>query len=578
MELETQNLKPKYEQSHALVIGINTYSLAPPLRYAVNDAVAVANILKERYNFPSQNVHLLLDQDATRSSIIEHFMLLTAKGTGPNDRVVFFFAGHGSTIRSKRGDVGYLVPHDGTTDKLMSLVRWDELTRNSDLIEAKHLFFIMDACYGGLAIMRHLSPGATRFLKDMLLRPTRQVLTAGKANEQVSDSGGPLPDHSVFTGHLLEALSGKGADSEGLITANGIMAYVYQMVAHDRDSHQTPHFGYIDGDGDFIFVAPQLTTLQKEDKEDKDILVSIPAVLTSNNLEKPMNIIEQTKELLSDEKFRIRLHDLVTLKIRETMSLTAEDHFPVSGSWSSEHFMERLAQYESAISELSNIQMLLACWGTSAHTEILSLPLRRICGRLGFMSGTVVWISLRWYPALILLYKGGIASIAASNYMSLKTMFDARVHNPESSRTEISAILAITSAIGEVRDGFKNIPGRERNFTPRSEHLFKILQPDLDDLFFLGDDYERHFDRFEMLYALEHAHQYYKVWGPVGRFGWKYHSRGTSSPFHLLLSEASAQGAEWPVLKAGLFGGSLDRFNEVVKQYEENILAKLGWY
>ena len=575
--METERLRPKYEQSHALVIGINSYSVAPPLRYAVNDAEALALMLKERFGFLSENTHLLLNQDATRSAIIEHFMRLTSNGTGPNDRVVFFFAGHGCTIRSKRGDVGYLVPHDGRVDNLVSLVRWDELTRNADLIEAKHLFFIMDACYGGLAIMRNLSPGATRFLKDMLLRSARQVLTAGKANEQVSDSGGPLPDHSVFTGHLLEALGGKSADSEGLITANGVMTYVYHMVARDRDSHQTPHFGYLDGDGDFIFLAPQLAPLQKEERKDEDILVSIPAVFTPDNGEKPMSLIEQAKELLGDEKLRIRLSDLVTSKTREAMSLTAEDNFPVTGGWSVEQFVERLKQYESAISELSTIQALLSRWGTERHKEIISLPLRRLCGRLGAVPGTVVWIALRWYPSLLLLYNGGIASLAAENYGNLKALFHTPVQDPESSNKEFTAILAVPQALKHVDDAFKHLPGHERNFTPRSEYLFKLLQPNLDDLFFLGTDYQRHFDRFEVLFALEHAHQGHG-WGPVGRFGWKYERGGVASPFHLLLSEAAAQGTRWPILAAGLFGGSLDRFNEVAKQYNDNILARLNWY
>ncbi len=574
----SQSLQPKYEQSHALVIGIDNYSSAPPLRYAVNDAVAIAKVLEENFAFPSANVHTLLDKDATGDSIHEHFMSLTMKGTGPNDRVLFFFAGHGCTVRSRRGDVGYLVPHDGTIDSLMTLIRWDDLTRNADFINAKHLFFIMDACYGGLAIMRHLSPGATRFLKDMLLRPARQVLTAGKANEQVSDLGGPLPDHSVFTGHFLEALNGKAANSDGLITANGTMAYVYQMVAHDKDSRQTPHFGYLEGDGDFIFVAPQLPNLQKDEKEDQDMLVSIPAVLTSNDVDKPMNIIEQTKEFLSDGRLRIKLSDLVTLKIKETLSQTAEDHFPISTNWSVENFLKRLEEYEMAISEVSNIESLIGYWGGDIHSEILSMPLRRICGRLGPASGTTGWIALRWYPALILLYKAGIASIAGGNYRNLKALFDARVHDPEHFRSEVTAILAVTSGLHDANDTFKTIPGRERNFTPRSEHLFKILQPDLDDLLFLGEDYERHFDRFEILYALEHANQYSRIWGPVGRFGWKYRSRGTQSPFYQLVSEGTTQGAEWPIIKAGLFGGSIDRFNEVTKQFVENILDRLNWY
>src|SRR5207244_2588726 len=116
-----------------------------------------------------------------------------------------------------------------------------ELTRNADLIEAKHILFVMDACYGGLALMRGITPGTKRFLKDMLIRRSRQVLTAGKADEVVADSGGPLPGHSVFTGHLLEALQGKAANSEGIITAATLSAYVYMAVSSDAGSQQTPH-------------------------------------------------------------------------------------------------------------------------------------------------------------------------------------------------------------------------------------------------------------------------------------------------------------------------------------------------
>ena len=137
-------------------------------------------------------------------------------------------------------------------------IRWDELTRNADLIPAKHMFFVMDACYGGLVLTRSpLSAGSMRFLRDMLQRFSRQVLTAGKADETVADANGPRPGHSIFTGHLLDALEG-GATSEGVITASGVMEYVYQKVARDQYSRQTPHYGFFDGDGDFVFASDGL--------------------------------------------------------------------------------------------------------------------------------------------------------------------------------------------------------------------------------------------------------------------------------------------------------------------------------
>lgn len=53
------SFQPKYENSHALVVGVNRYTKAPPLGFACNDAVAVAGVLKDRFGFPEANVRLL---------------------------------------------------------------------------------------------------------------------------------------------------------------------------------------------------------------------------------------------------------------------------------------------------------------------------------------------------------------------------------------------------------------------------------------------------------------------------------------------------------------------------------------
>ena len=199
---------PKYEKSHALIVGINAYKNGGPLLHAVNDAVAVADALIGKFNFAAENVKVLLDAEATRDKILWEFLcFVDASKVGPNDRIMIFFAGHGHTVSGRRGETGFLVPVDGKADDLSTLIRWDELTRNADLIHAKHMLFLMDACYGGLALTRTtIPPGSMRFLKDMLQRYSRQVLTAGKADEVVSDAGGTRPGHSIFTSHLLDGL------------------------------------------------------------------------------------------------------------------------------------------------------------------------------------------------------------------------------------------------------------------------------------------------------------------------------------------------------------------------------------
>lgn len=146
----------------------------------------------------------------------------------------------------------------------------------------KHMLFLMDACYGGLALTRTtIPPGSRRFLKDMLQRYSRQVLTAGKADEAVSDSGGTRAGHSIFTAHLLDGMEGAAAASGGILTGHGLMAYVYNKVGSDTQSFQTPHFGFIDGDGDFIFDTSALTGLEpKSDtgpEPDLDVFIKAPA-------------------------------------------------------------------------------------------------------------------------------------------------------------------------------------------------------------------------------------------------------------------------------------------------------------
>ena len=58
-----------YDNSWALVVGINNHQNAPDLSYAVEDALAIKNMLINQYGFPSKNVFYLADQDATQRNI-----------------------------------------------------------------------------------------------------------------------------------------------------------------------------------------------------------------------------------------------------------------------------------------------------------------------------------------------------------------------------------------------------------------------------------------------------------------------------------------------------------------------------
>lgn len=574
-------LKTQYGKSRALVIGINSYQHASPLSYACNDAIEVRNLLINELGFPAEHVMCLLDDQATRDGILRSYFRFTKDDVGLDDRIFIFFAGHGHTLTGSRGEVGFLVPHDAVLDDYSTFVRWDELTRNADLIRAKHVLFVMDACYGGLALTRHTLPGSTRFLKDMLLRHSRQVLTAGKADELVSDAGGPLAGHSVFTGHLIEALRGKAASEGGVITAGGVMAYVYARVSSDKDSNQTPHYGHFDGDGDFIFRAPGLAELETLEDKDLDRLVMVPYPEELRAPDQLANKAQRVKALLAADHSAIELHDFLISETRRFLAATGDDSFRVSAPWDPAELIDRLRRYEDATSELAALLAAVAYWAQPAHLATLQKCLSRSCDRLENTGGLTVWLELRWYPLILQTYYAGIAAVDAQQYESLAALFHAPLSTSDHNTQSPLLVEAIGRSILELNrtNVWKTIPGHERNHTPLSEYLYKIIQPRLDDLLFLGKNYDSAFDTFEILLALSVADMSLLrnagVWGPFGRFGWKRHE--SSPPFDRLVQRAREQGPAWPPIKAGLFGGSFERFDRVATEYGQQV-AGLPWH
>ena len=249
-----------YAASWAIVVGVDSYPKWPHLQYAVRDAEGVGQTLVQKFGFASDHVVTLKNEQATRRGILAAFHDLvghgSAAGLQPNDRVFVFFAGHGATRKLSSGrDLGYIVPYDADPDNLASdAIPMTEIQNIAESLPAKHVLFVMDACYSGLGLTRGGANAA--FLRDNAKRLGRQMLTAGGTDQMVSD-GGPN-GHSVFTWTLLQGLGGKAdLNGDGLITATELAAYVAPAVS--SVSQQTPAFGSLPGSegGDFVFELPE---------------------------------------------------------------------------------------------------------------------------------------------------------------------------------------------------------------------------------------------------------------------------------------------------------------------------------
>ena len=109
-----------YDNSYALIIGIDKYENVSNLDYAVKDAHSIATLLRNNFNFPSKNIQTLLNEEATLLNI-KNSLSEIASSAKENDRVLIYFAGHGVTdILPDGGEMGYLLPIDGKVDNLFA--------------------------------------------------------------------------------------------------------------------------------------------------------------------------------------------------------------------------------------------------------------------------------------------------------------------------------------------------------------------------------------------------------------------------------------------------------------------------
>ena len=110
---------------YALLIGINSYK-DRPLRGSVNDVKAVEEYLVKDLGVPGEQIRILLDEQASRSGILQAFADLRMDARiKEGDPILIFYAGHGAEINSPQGwEAGHtkiqaIIPHNFSESALV---------------------------------------------------------------------------------------------------------------------------------------------------------------------------------------------------------------------------------------------------------------------------------------------------------------------------------------------------------------------------------------------------------------------------------------------------------------------------
>jgi uncharacterized caspase-like protein len=169
-------------------------------------------------------------------------------------------------VPSATGDVGYLLTYPATEATV--LTRGIPMARieseYSNILRAKHVLFVLDACFSGLATRDQTAPNPDRlkeFLKyeelvDYTGTPSRAVLAAGDKNQAALDING-----GIFTKAFLEGIKGAAdGNNNGVITVDHLYAYILTRVESEARMHGHPQVPQLDrlpyyGSGKFVFIT-----------------------------------------------------------------------------------------------------------------------------------------------------------------------------------------------------------------------------------------------------------------------------------------------------------------------------------
>ncbi len=235
---------------YALIIGIDDYSgVWPKLKNAVNDAKAVATLLKDEYNFT--DIVTLYNKQASRLNIISEIEKLIAT-VEKNDNVLIYYSGHGELINKL--NKGFWVPADATTNSTAGYISNNDVQTFISGINSKHTLLVSDACFGGDIFRGRTSElefeNSEKYFKEVYRRASRYALTSGGI-EPVTDGG--KDGHSIFTFHFLKTLKENTAK---YFTAGQLFNELLIPVANN--SEQSPNYQPIKNTGDeggqFIFI------------------------------------------------------------------------------------------------------------------------------------------------------------------------------------------------------------------------------------------------------------------------------------------------------------------------------------
>jgi hypothetical protein len=301
-----------------------------------------------------------------------------------------------------------------------------------------------------------------------------------------------------------------------------------------------------DADSFFAELSEKATSIEQVDR-------SHPA--------SPQLAVATLKRYLQDERRQIDLHDLVVGEAERVAGQLGEEHFPVERAGESIEELElRLHRYEALCETLVALFATGCHWSSAGQTESWVKAFDVVAATSFARQGSVALISLKRYPALLLLYVGALAAVSRENYPVLHGLFYQTRCREDSGWTVAAQALDPVQVMDTTV--WQRMPGLARRHTPGSDYLFEKLRPYLRGCIPGEEQFQHVFDRFEYLHSLAQLDlnlQRRWQWTYRGCYLWRRVYPVEDSAGNRISKELGQEGEAWGPVRAGMFGGSIER-------------------
>jgi hypothetical protein len=345
---------------------------------------------------------------------------------------------------------------------------------------------------------------------------------------------------------------------------------------------------------------PNSESRQVIDERKATEIMSVDADEFFQSLEEGVSSVEDLRmsELLSasiaESSLKRYIHDPIKLprlrdmiiqeanRVRKSLEEDNEDLY--SADVSTESIEERFQEYNKVTEVLRSLYISGCYWGGKEHVDSWVLGLSRLV-TLDPVHGnrSRFWSDMRYYAAIITLYSGGIAALAGEKYQTLAALLSKTTANSRASVGTEPLIYAVNT---------RNVIGSEGARLYAQGHQERVISYAMRNSTtawtslsqYITDVKQQNFlfDHFEYYLGLVYGDNMLESkrdinWAPRGSLASSWRTDNNLAVVQeLLASQISSLGEEMPVLKAGLFGGSVERLQEVKQQWDE-ALSKPAW-